>query len=90
MPVVEVEWEDTMSFREGGWMKAETIAEWAEKPAIVRSVGYLFRKTKRRIVLVQSEDTDPQDGHLHDNLDGAVKIPTGFVRRIRTLRRGSK
>jgi hypothetical protein len=54
MPIVEVEWIDSNGL--GHWQDKDYMSKWAKDESLLcRSAGYLYEKTKDRIVLVQSE-----------------------------------
>lgn len=72
MKVVMVEWDDACM--SGHWIDGKPSKPKAE---IVWSVGYLARKTKRHIVLVQSMSED-----VHGN---ALQIPRGMILSMRVL-----
>ena len=77
MTIVEVEWWDARSF--GGW---SSPAEYAKKGiALCRTVGYLLRRNKREIVVVQNV------GDTTGNVSDATAIPTCCVKRVRRLKR---
>lgn len=50
-PLLLVQWYDATS-NHSGWEKIDTIAK--QTPPVVRSVGWLIRRTKRHITLVAS------------------------------------
>jgi len=67
-PLLLVQWHDAASFHVG-WEKLDTIAK--QTPVVVRSVGWLLKRTKQHITLVASivEDEGGSD----------VTIPTGWI-----------
>jgi hypothetical protein len=73
--VVEVEWRDAHS--DGGWASRDEYE--ACTASVVRSVGYVLKRGREALTLVQSQD---QSGEVCDS----ITIPLGCVRRVRRLR----
>ena len=79
--LVEIEWDDA-STSKLGW---EDIAVYrAEEVVACRSVGYLIRKDKRQVVIVQTQ-VGNQTGVMRE-----IAIPRGMVKRMTTLRSAVK
>lgn len=79
--IVEVEWTDSASAN--GWRTPS--AAWAaigKRPEVCRSVGYLWKRNARRLLLVQSQS----GGGL---VDEVLSVPVSAVVRMRTLATGS-
>jgi len=80
MPIVEVEWIDSME--RAGWRSAD---DWDRDLALdtlsCRSTGYLYREDDRGVVLMQSQ---AETGALAD----AIEIPRMAVQSVRVLRHG--
>ncbi len=70
-----VTWRDARS-EHAGWEKLETIAK--QSPAIVRSVGWELKRTKRHVTLVASI--------VEDEGSGDVTIPLGMIVSEKELR----
>ena len=76
-PIVEVSWYDAHST--SGW---DTIAEYqatGDTVLIVRTVGFLLRRTATALVILQTITTDATEGA------DAITIPRCMVHRIRYL-----
>lgn len=71
--VVEVTWYDAISMR--GWRDKATYAK--QKAAPCRTVGYIIKKTKREMVLAQTQGGD--------EINGSMTIPRDWVQKIRKL-----
>lgn len=81
MKVVHVQWVDAASL--GGWRgkrEAEIFIEGELNP--VHTVGILVKRTKKKIVLIQT--------HGINEVLGLFEIPTGCVKSIKTIYRISK
>jgi hypothetical protein len=84
MALVEVTWVD--SHASGGW---RSDAEWTkhldpdESPLTCRSAGYLYRRDRRVVVLMQSQSASGQ-------LSDAMQIPTPAVLSVRVVERARK
>lgn len=73
--IVEVEWVDSAA--RGRWGSVE---EYQKHDVVMcRTAGYLLKKTKRAVTIIQSQHTD-------DGLCDAMAIPTKAVTRIRRLK----
>ncbi len=70
MKLVQITWIDAMS-DESGW-KAITHVQ-GNRPPVVRSVGWVVKRTKGFITLAASL--------VEDHCDGDVVIPIGMVKR---------
>ena len=81
MEIVEIEWLDSQAY--SGWMPQKDMRDWNDE-LLCRSVGYLLREDKDRLVLVASES-------VHSFADG-LSIPRVCVRNIYylTRKRGKK
>jgi hypothetical protein len=56
LSAVEVVWEDSQSSDAGWLMKGEEFNAWAKSgPLVIRTVGLLFRKTRRTLVVIQCD-----------------------------------
>ena len=73
-PLLLVEWHDAAS-NHSGWEKLTTIAK--QTPPVVRSVGWLVKRTKRHLTLVASI--------VGDEGSSDVTIPTGWIIREKEL-----
>jgi len=62
MKIVEVEWEDACS--NSGYYNKEKPDE-EHKAVICKTVGYLKRKNKKHILLVQEYFSDGESRHVH-------------------------
>ena len=79
MKKVEVKWKDTVSM--GGWKTPQTIEDFVDEEIdVMESVGYLFKKNKKVVVIVQS-------CHKHHNLAEVLKIPRENVVSIDELKK---
>jgi hypothetical protein len=67
-PLLLVQWHDAASFHMG-WEKLDVIAK--QQPPVVRSVGWLLKRTKRHLTLVASI--------VGDEGSSDVTIPTGWI-----------
>lgn len=77
--IVEVEWVDSSSLH--GWHSAADAAAGTGNRALpCRSVGYLWKRNKHRLLLVQSQSGSGM-------LDEAFAIPARAITRVRTLGR---
>ena len=78
--IVLVTWRD--SILGVGWRLSNAWEEWLESDgSIHETIGFLFRKTKQSVVVVQSRQ-------LRDNpnYDAMLEIPTGAVDSIVVIR----
>lgn len=75
MKLVLIRWLDAVS-DDSGWKKVSHVAK--QSPPLVKSVGWVIRRTKTKITLAASL--------VHDDCDGDVTIPIGMVRSITELR----
>ena len=76
MKLVLIEWLDAVSEDKPGWKPRKKIRR--QKPARIRSVGWIERKTKRFLTIVSSRDKR--------DCDGDVTIPRGMILKMRTLK----
>ncbi len=86
MPIVEVEWVD--SVRHGGWSSPEQYAKGIGEGKDCRTAGYLFRKDRKSICVALNQGTS-DDGSICDMME----IPRSAVRSIRVIekpKRGKK
>lgn len=77
---VEVEWVDAATT--GGWREKRFYA--AREPKLVRTMGYVARRDRKAVVLVQSmgKNEDRYEGDMSDSM----VVPAECVRRIRRLK----
>ena len=80
LPLVEVEWIDSGTTK--GWRALDYYKD--EKPLECRTAGYLVRRDKRVIVIVQSQNFN-DDGTLNQ-LGESMTIPRICVTHLRFLR----
>lgn len=73
-PLVLVTWKDAKS-EASGWKSIEEVA--SGQPATVKSVGWILRQTKTKLVIVSSI--------VGDHCDGDTVIPMGWVKSIKHL-----
>lgn len=73
--IVEVEWEDSAA--EGGWSKRDRYL--AQEPAQCRTVGYLLKADRKKVILLQS--CHPKEDRFTDSLT----IPRSCVTSMRKL-----
>lgn len=72
--LVLIEWDDaTQPIPE--WIDAETVDT---EPCVIRSIGWLVKKTGRTVVLAMA--------HADGVLQGVATIPTSAIRRIVDLK----
>ena len=77
VPVVEVEWWDSAAVH--GWQaKADALASAGKKALPCKSVGYLWKRNKHRLLLVQSQSASGQAA-------GTFSIPMTAVAHLRVL-----
>lgn len=76
-PIVRVIWED--SFTKRGWDQPENYEE--ARGLFCISTGFLFKRTRRLLTIVQSCDEQGKVGE-------SINIPACAVRKITTLSRG--
>lgn len=74
MKLVVVRWYDAMS-DDSGWKKLAKVR--AMRPPLVTSVGFIAKKTRKRLTLVASV--------VQGECDGDVVIPRGMIKSIRKL-----
>jgi hypothetical protein len=73
--IYEVEWNDSAA--SGGWHKAQSYL--ALPPVKCRTAGYLLENSKRRVLIVQSQNTE---GFVSDGMN----IPKSAVTKIKRLK----
>ena len=79
MKIVEVMWNDSVSMSR--WQSVSTVDKFVKDGSDkIRSVGYLYKKTKKAVVLVQSVHGSEQ------NYAEALKIPRECVTNIKVLK----
>lgn len=79
MPIVEVEWIDSSS--RGRWHDPEDVDAWLDGLDLAcRSVGYLYRESEDRVVVVQSQAAV-------DSVAETLIIPRVVITGMTTLRR---
>ena len=73
LPIVEIEWEDAAS--DGRWKDED---DWVEncKPLMCRSVGWLAKSSRQRIILVGSRASN-------GDASSWEQIPRGCIRSMR-------
>ncbi len=76
MQVVQVQWVDSAS--EDGW-QSKSHVKHASKLCYCESVGFLLRKNKGDITLVQSTGS-------FDNVAASISIPMSCVKKITKLK----
>ena len=74
LPLVYVEWLDSLSLTRSGWKRYEDMQDFAESPFLIRDVGFLFTKTKDYITLVGGETKE--EGGWVITYHRELKIPT--------------
>ena len=74
MKLVQITWLDAMS-DESGWKTIASVQ--GNRPPVVRSVGWVVKRTKAHVTLAASI--------IEDHCDGDVTIPIGMIRREDTL-----
>ena len=81
MPIVEVEWVDSRSHGTD-WQDPDDLNATLDTPdgLCCRTAGYLYRATRRDVVLSANVASNGDVGAV-------MQIPTGAVRRLRLLRR---
>lgn len=79
-PLKLIEWEDAYNGNHD-WIDAGTIPEKVE-PLIIRTVGFEIRRDERRVTLAMSYGDSREEATCCD----LFTIPTGMIRRERTLR----
>ena len=77
-PVI-VEWVDSCSRSSQHWTDEKDAEKWCRQGFChVRTIGYVFHETKKKIVLIQGKTSS-------GSVDGLFEIPKGCIRRIREL-----
>ena len=80
MKIVRVRWHDSVSMN--SWQSQDNVKEWFKNGSdVMESVGFLYKKSKKCIVIVQSI-------HAYDkgtNLGDPMMIPMGCVISIKKL-----
>ena len=72
LKIVKVKWVDAVNYQ--GWQDKE---KYKDRLTAAVTVGFLFKKTKRRIVIV---------GNVGESqISGMVVIPSGWVKSIKYL-----
>ncbi len=75
--IVEIEWLDSMSAR--GWRTANEVAEMFAEAPVMRSVGYLLKRSKTKIAIGGSLDGSSGNvNHYHE-------IPMSAVKSVRKI-----
>ncbi len=78
MKVVRVRWHDSVSYT--GWRTQSVIDDWFKNGIdVMESVGYLYKKSKKCLIIVQSVHAYDED----TNLSEALRIPMGCVISIK-------
>jgi hypothetical protein len=82
MKMVKVTWVDTAGMN--NWQHKRTIDDWMkEGPEVMESVGYLYKKDKKSIVIAQSIHKDDNGSNLGEPL----MIPIKHIIKLEILRR---
>ena len=76
MQIVEVEWIDSCS--DDGWMKSDSPRAKEHTVSHCTSVGYLFKKAKEKICLVQNTSDTGSVGEL-------MAIPRCAIKKLRII-----
>lgn len=87
-PLVEIEWYDSMSFRDTYWGKAKTILDTIRKLKPIKTTGYLLTCTKHHILIAQTMYID-MDEHKYI-FGGYFIIPIGAIVNINYVKRERK
>lgn len=74
MKLVMVTWVDAVS-DEAGWKSIASVQN--QRPPVVRSVGWVMKRTRSHLTLAASI--------IGDHCDGDVTIPIGMVKREQEL-----
>ena len=74
MKLVLLTWVDAVS-DESGWKSIEKVQ--SQRPPVVRSVGWVVKRTKTHITLAASI--------IEDHCDGDVTVPVGMVKKEELL-----
>ena len=74
LKLVLVKWRDAKS-EPSGWKSIEEVRK--NKTALVSSVGWIIKETKKELILVSSI--------VEDHCDGDTTIPRDWVQSIETL-----
>lgn len=74
MKLVMLTWVDAVS-DESGWKSIEKVQN--QRPPVVRSVGWVVKRTKTHVTLAASI--------IEDHCDGDVTIPIGMVKKEELL-----
>ena len=76
MRKVEVEWYDTQTFSD--WYEDHEIDSRLKQSIVVKSIGYVYEKTKTYIAIVQSDALETKDGLL--------QIPCRAIKKVKTIK----
>jgi hypothetical protein len=82
LDVVDIEWLDPCSPCPGWWPESKAAAEL--KPALCRSVGYLYENGDDENMVLVGSFTDSGD------LSDPLVVPRSLVRRVKYLKRAKK
>ncbi len=81
MKPVKVKWKDSESWV--GWRSQRDVDDWSKhSDTIIKSVGLLYKKTKKYVIIVQSIHTYDKGGNLGEPL----RIPRECVVSIKKLK----
>lgn len=72
MKLVLVKWYDAVSHEKSGWKPQEEVAN--TKPPLIRTVGWILKQDKKKIVLVSTIGDD--------DCDGDTTLPIGMIKEI--------
>ena len=78
--MVEVRWRDATAYN--GWMTGGEARRAGAAQCL--SIGYLVRRSKRRLTLVQTQSVGSMT--FEDRINGLFVIPRAWVSRVRRLR----
>lgn len=78
-PIVEIEWHDSMSFRDSYWHKVVNILNAINETKPIKTIGYLLNCTKYHTLIAQTAYIDGDKYHF----GGYFTIPTGAIVSIK-------
>lgn len=74
--LVLIEWLDAISAPKSGWKSVEKVSN--AKPAVIKSVGWVLKRTKTYVILVSSLTDD-------GDCDGDTVIPVSMLTKVTRL-----
>ena len=77
-PMVEVIWEDSAAAEGSFWRPGDRTIS----PVMIRSVGYVHERTKKKLVLIDGYHSAIEDSQV----SGLQVIPASAIRKVRKLR----